>query len=192
MIFDEAFAHLGAIEGSYSNNPSDSGGETYRGIARKFWPGWSGWPLIDKYSAEPGFPETIDDSVLEQSVKEFYRKNFWERNRLDDVAEISPKIAAEIFDTCVNTGVRGQFLQRALNVLNRSRRDYPDIKIDGDIGPATLSALRSFLAVRKKPEESERVMLTLLNCQQGMGYVELVERREKDESFIYGWILQRA
>ena len=47
--FQQAFQHTAAAEGGYSNNPKDKGGETYRGIARKYWPDWAGWIIVDEY-----------------------------------------------------------------------------------------------------------------------------------------------
>ena len=34
-------------EGGYSFDPDDAGGETYKGISRRFNPQWSGWKIID-------------------------------------------------------------------------------------------------------------------------------------------------
>ena len=28
--------------------PEDRGGETYRGIARRAWPKWAGWKIVDR------------------------------------------------------------------------------------------------------------------------------------------------
>lgn len=36
--FDKAHLEVMGNEGGYANNPVDAGGETYKGIARKFWP----------------------------------------------------------------------------------------------------------------------------------------------------------
>ena len=46
-IFEPAFKLLILHEGGYANNKNDIGGETYRGIARNYWPKWVGWKLID-------------------------------------------------------------------------------------------------------------------------------------------------
>jgi len=35
-------------------------------------------------------------------------------------------------------------------------------------------------------------MVLALNCLQGAFYVELAEKREKDERFVYGWLLNRV
>ena len=41
--FKVAFAKTIRFEGGYVNHKADKGGETYKGIARNFWPKWKGW-----------------------------------------------------------------------------------------------------------------------------------------------------
>jgi len=36
------------------------------------------------------------------------------------------------------------------------------------------------------------VLCRALNCLQGAYYIELAERREKDERFVYGWLKNRV
>ena len=57
--FEPAFEKTMKFEGGYANNPADRGGETYRGIARKIWPGWNGWPLVDAAKQKAGFPGNL-------------------------------------------------------------------------------------------------------------------------------------
>lgn len=45
--FNKAHLEVMGNEGGYANNPADSGGETYKGIARKFHPAWPGWKMVD-------------------------------------------------------------------------------------------------------------------------------------------------
>jgi lysozyme family protein len=81
----------------------------------------------------------------------------------------------------------GTFLQRALNALNNRGTLYADVVPDGQVGPATLAALEGYL------EERDRdALLKALNCLQGAFYIELCERREKDEKFLYGWLKHRV
>lgn len=44
--FATAYAPLAGFEGGWCNVQGDSGGETYAGIARRYWPGWPGWKII--------------------------------------------------------------------------------------------------------------------------------------------------
>ena len=53
--FATAYAPLAGFEGGWCNVPGDSGGETYAGIARRYWPDWPGWKLIDGEKAHSSF-----------------------------------------------------------------------------------------------------------------------------------------
>lgn len=176
--FAVAIAELLGIEGDYSDDPADSGGKTRFGIteavARGF--GYTG-PMRE-------LPPPL--------AKEIYRKLYWDALNLGTVAMLSCRIAWELFDTGVNMGISqaGEFLQMSLNAFNRQAADYPDLEVDGEIGPATLDALTAFL--KRRGKDGETVLLRALNCQQGAFYIELAERREKDERFVFGWFLQRV
>ncbi|EHJ6098195.1 hypothetical protein KBS13_005008, partial [Escherichia coli] len=92
----------------------------------------------------------------------------------------------------VNMGpaVAAKMLQRWLNVFNQKGMLYPDMDADGCIGPRTINALRVFL--EKRGKDGELVMLTALNCTQGERYLALAEKREANESFVYGWMKARV
>ncbi|EON3938324.1 putative peptidoglycan-binding domain-containing protein, partial [Escherichia coli] len=67
---------------------------------------------------------------------------------------------------------------------------YPDMDADGRIGPRTLNALRAYLKNRSR--DGELVLVKALNCAQGERYLELAEKREANESFVYGWMKERV
>jgi lysozyme family protein len=134
--FNEAL-HLTAInEGGYSNSKDDHGGETYAGIARKFWPNWQGWSHIDLIKKDYGTSNinmhAKKDVVLQSLVQQFYKQNFWDVNKLDQVN--NQQLADSIYDFGVNSGVEraADFLQQAAGV-----------KQDGNIGAKTLEAVNS-------------------------------------------------
>lgn len=85
----------------------------------------------------------------------------------------------------MGTGAAVGFLQRSLNVLNRTARDYPDIAVDCDIGPRTFAALDGFLKARGEGGETE------LQALQGGRYIAFAERRPSQEAFLYGWLANR-
>jgi len=194
IIFNRTYEKLMRIEGGYSNNPNDSGAETYRGISRRAWPDWIGWARVDGYKSTPGawWKLLAEDKTLQEHVKEFYRVNFWQALKCDEVALISVAVAVELFDTEVNCrpGLAASTLQRCLNTLNNRNTLFADLKVDGDIGGKTLAALDLYL--KKRAIEGETVLLTMQNCLQGAYYIELAERREKDEEFVYGWFRERV
>lgn len=177
-IRKEAVAEVIRVEGGYVHDPSDSGGETNYGITLKVARG-------------EGYNGRMRD-MPRHFAERVYLKSYWDKNRLDQVAERSEKIALEIFDTAVNQGNSraAGFFQRALNALNMEEQSYRDNKVDGVIGSRTLEAFNAFMDLRG--DKGELVMLRILNCLQGAFYVSLVESRSKDEKFIFGWMLSRV
>lgn len=178
MAFQDEFDRIVGIEGRYSNNPKDSGGPTMFGIT-------------EVVARANGYHD--DMQVMPLTVaRTIYRRQYWDLMRLDAIAAISPAIAAELFDTGVNcgTGVAGRFLQRTVNVLNRQGKDYGDITVDGAIGPVTVHQVKAF--IDKRGKQGEAALLRALNALQGSRYIELAEAREKDEEFVFGWLLNRV
>lgn len=165
-------------EGKYSDNPSDPGGATMWGITERVARahGWAG--------TMQNLPRAFAEAV--------YTKDYVTGPGFDRIAAVSPAIAEELVDTGVNmgSGVPGKWLQRMLNVLNQRGTAWPDLTVDGAIGPATVAALRALLALRGA--DGEKVVLRALNCLQGARYIEIAEGRTASEDFIYGWLLNRV
>lgn len=199
IVFRKTLAAVLGVEGRYSNDPRDSGGETVFGISRRAWPRWEGWVIVDALRERPGFPQSLDgNAALRACVEDLYRREFWDRVAGDQVAQFSVPVAVELFDTQVNCppGLAAKALQRALNLLNdpsggtdARRALYPELVVDGAIGPRTLEALGELLAYRK--HEGEQVLLAMQNVVQGVHYMDLAERRAKDKAFVYGWFRHR-
>lgn len=163
------------VEGGYVNDPNDSGGETNFGIT----------VAVARANGYNGAMRNLPRSV----AFDIYLAKYWDAVKGDDLVKLSEHVAEEVVDTSVNMGPKraGKFLQRALNSLNNQAKLYPDLAVDGAIGPATVSALRGYLA-----ERNELVLSRALNCLQGAYYIDLAERREKDERFVYGWFKNRV
>jgi lysozyme family protein len=175
---DELLEDVLGKEGGYSNHPSDRGGETM-------------WGITIRVARDNGYFGPMRE-LPRSRAKLIYYNEYYMKPRFDDVAALYPKVAAELFDTGVNAGVTraGMFLQRALNGLNRQAKDYPDIEVDGRVGPGTLAALKAFK--QRRGDEGEDVLAVLLNCIQGEYYLSIAEGRPKNEDFLYGWIKNRV
>ena len=165
-------------EGAYVSHPEDKGGPTCFGIT-------------EAVARAHGYAGPMRQLPRSEAAV-IYRRLYWQRPRLDEVAKRSGRIAAELFDTGVNMGpaVAVTFLQRALTALNRGARDYPDLTPDGRVSPTTLFALDTFLALRGKGS-GETVLLRALEALQGERYLRLAERRPANEAFLYGWLANR-
>lgn len=166
------------IEGGYVNDPADSGGETNFGItvatARRYG-----------YQGEM-------KNMSRQIAHDIYKAEYWEGPGFDKVALVSEMVASKLFDIGVNSGQHraSTYLQRCLNVMNNQAKYWKDLKVDGKIGRVTLDALSGYYA--RRGSQGLTVLHTALTCLQGAGYIELAERREKDEKFVYGWIANRV
>lgn len=164
-------------EGGYSNHPADRGGPT-------------NWGITQAVARRHGYTGDMRHFQRAEAVG-IYRRLYWLRPAFDRVAQRAPALAAEMFDTGVNMGpaVAATFLQRSLNALNRGATDYPDMRVDGAIGPVTLAALDAFLATRG--QAGETVLVKAADALQGERYVRLAEQRPANEAFFYGWLAQR-
>jgi len=147
--FEIAEAITGRNEGGYANNPSDTGGETYAGIARNYWGNWSGWKVIDsikqgiKNNNLPLNAQNINKSAsknieLNKAISSFYKQNFWDVNKLDLISD--QQLANTVYDFGVNsgTGRASKFLQASVNSTFNS-----GLVVDGQIGSKTITAINS-------------------------------------------------
>jgi lysozyme family protein len=179
--FKTAYKITMAHEGGYANNPNDSGGETWKGIARRKHPDWPGWEIVDQWKIKGGFPASLTNAPgLQALVESFYKFKFWDYLRLDQIND--QRIANELFDTAVNMGqgVAALFIQRSLNVSNRNGKDYADVDIDGNVGSITVNAVNN----HPRPEQ----LLKLLNTLQGAKYIAICEANPSQEIFMNSWL----
>jgi lysozyme family protein len=170
-------------EGGYVNNPNDSGGETNWGIT------------VSEARANAYFGPMA--TMPRQIAYDIYHRKYWVASGLQNLSTVDIKIAERLLDIAVNMGLyrAGEFCQRLLNALNRNERDYKDLRVDAKIGPATCAALRAFLHARPGKDtvsNATEVFLKGLRAMQGNFYIELAERRPKDEEFLFGWLRNRA
>lgn len=178
-IGDRIAESILAREKGFVDHPSDSGGPTNHGVT-------------EATARANGYHGPMQDLPRSFAYDLYVRRYFIEPG-FDRVAAISEPIAAELADSGVNFGpsVPSVWFQRWLTAFNRQGVDYPDLRADGVIGRVTLRSLELFLDKRRK-ENGESVMVAALNCTQGNRYLELAERREKDEDFLFGWVRHRV
>lgn len=139
--FNEAYKITMSYEGGYADNPNDHGGETWRGIARNFWPNWPGWEIVDHIHAQhpANLNQALKDNIqLEPMVMAFYQIEFWDSLSLTAVNY--QKIANQLFDISVNMGtaMAARLLQTAINTFTNN-----SLKVDEIIGANTIAATNS-------------------------------------------------
>ena len=185
-VFERALTHVLKDEGGYANHPADSGGETYRGIARNFWKNWPGWIIVDE--AKKGLrpnrrrdrtklnERLAADEKLQGLISDFYRHHFWDAV---SAGLMPPQVGAKVFNMAVNVGTSraGKLLQIALNNIGKQ------VAIDGAIGPKTLEATRGVGA--------EELVDAICKAQERF-YRGIVKRKPSQSIFLKGWLRRAA
>lgn len=138
-IFKSFLFLLKSIEGGYLSasmaaSIDDSGGETYKGVARNYHPNWAGWAIVDAWKAKNGgslpWKYIIPDRTLDALVDSFYKNEFWDYFSADKIKNQS--LANLVVDFGVNSGEKtaAMQVQKALGLA-----------VDGIVGKDTLAAL---------------------------------------------------
>lgn len=183
--FEYALKHTLQFEGGYANDPADSGGETFRGVSRRNWPGWFGWKLIDQVKAD-GLRSAsainqrfADDPQMAELVADFYLCNFW--RPFSGLSEME-RLQVKLFDTAVNTGVGRavKLLQQALNTLKSTPAR---LQVDGALGPITMAVARGLL---------EQDILCAFTSSQALFYQGIVSRKPSQQKFLKSWLRRAA
>lgn len=160
--FIPSFEKMIINEGGYvlHNVSGDHGGQTYAGIARNFHSNWEGWPIIDQGN--------MDNSELSQMVRNFYKGNYWNKVKGDDLNHQG--VAEAIFDFAVNAGVKAASKLAQLVI---------EATPDGIIGPKSVSKLNNV------DEEHFIAKYALAKIAR---YAEICKRNPDQKKFLLGWI----
>lgn len=178
MSFDKSISILLRLEGGEVNDAADRGGHTNFGIT-------------EAVARRHGYKGSMSELPLSLS-KQIYKRDYWDVNRLDQVALIDEHIADEVFEAGVNCGPRtaAMWLQRAINCANIDRRSRTlltaEITVDGIIGPKTLASLKAVCNV------DARLVYNVQNLLQGAQYVQLAQGDFSQRLFLRGWINHRV
>ena len=198
MGFKECLKEILRYEGTYSKHSSDIGGETYKGISRFYHSDWDGWEIIDlvkekfdgiKILKSGDITAALGSAYqnkLEQLVALFYKEEFWDRIKGDELSEIDEDLACEVFDMAVNMGVRGAIknLQKAVNLTYQNFIDaMEEIAEDGILGKVTLSKVKEL-----KEHELIVEMIEYFRKLRALKYAKIVKNNPNQAVFIEGWI----
>jgi len=162
--FKEAFEKTIQNEGGYVLHEveGDTGGMTYAGISRNNWPDWDGWPLVDMN--DPG----LNDPILHDWARNFYREHFWDRILGDDIQ--SQAVAESFFDFSVNTGV-----SRAVKIV----QGLVCAVADGKVGPITIGLIN----------DSDPYVLQLRYVlAKVQRYAGICNKNRSQSKFLLGWV----
>jgi lysozyme family protein len=170
-IYTLAFKKMLINEGGYVNDKDDPGGETYKGVARKIWPNWKGWDIIDGLKKSPGLPGTLDANlILHGHIMDFYEQNYWGKVRGNDFT--NQEIAESIFDFGVNAG-NGTSVCLALLAA--------DLPPDGKLNDSDVAVINSM-----DPEK----FLASFALAKISKYVGICNKNPVMKKYFFGWIVR--
>ncbi len=157
-LFEPAYRIVRKHEGYYLNDPADTGGETYAGIARNLWPNWPGWSIVDDFketrqSDNPrsfssflkafgigdeslmnpiGTNEKIPGDEIEILLEDFYHQR-WIDSKAGQID--NQTLANAYFDFFILASRAAERIQLAL------RRLGFNVTVDNKMGSATIKAI---------------------------------------------------
>lgn len=178
MNIDDLLDQVISVEGGYSFDPNDPGGETI-------------WGVTAKTARRNGYTGPMRSMPRSEAVR-IYKLEYVYGPGFDHVWELDSRLGHQLIDTGINMGQAnaGMWLQRCLNALNRQGKDYPDLKVDGDVGARTLDALRALQA--KRGALGLTVLNEMFKSLRAARYVEICEGRPSSEEYIFGWFANRV
>lgn len=151
--FEKAILKTLANEGGakFTEDPADPGGATKYGISLR------------------AYPQEDIRNLTEQRARELYKRDYWDRVRGDDIT--SQVIAENIFDTCVNMGVRSgsRLAQIALGID----------PADGIVGSVSLAKIN---------ETEPATFLAAYTIAKVARYAHICNRDRTQSRFLLGWI----
>lgn len=188
-LFLECMNYALNHEGVYSNNLNDYGGETYKGISRKYNKNWSGWNLLDQME-----DKTSENPELDEQVMAFYKKRFWNKgldlfdgiySPIHDVIKV--RFLKTLFSHSILLGKKKAFmlLQVSINIMldqESVEMHRKKLVVDGILGPKTFNAIISITTTQ----------ISKLGCFYGTMVLGVLANSaissSKNKIFLNGWI----
>jgi hypothetical protein len=124
-------------EGGYVNLPSDRGGPTRFGVT-------------EAVARAHGFAGAMAELPRDEAAT-IYRRLYWLRPRFDQVAERTPRVAAELFDTGANMARRSRRADQAAGRPGDAGDRRADVAADPKLAFGIGNGMTSYL--RGLPEE---------------------------------------
>jgi lysozyme family protein len=171
--FYKWYALMQKWEGGYANDPDDTGGETYAGVARNFNPNWEGWKYIDEEKAKAG--GTLKKNwkskrpQLLMAVQKIARFNYWNRVLADQIQ--SQSIANLLADIIWGGDAKAWTI--------RKFQEYLGVRPDGQIGILTVQAINS---------RDARTSFEALKKFRAAYYTDIASKKGNNQKWLRGWL----
>ena len=162
-MFQKALDFILMLEGGFSDNQNDRGGQTAFGISQKFLDR-IGYPI-------PARHLTIDNA------EEIYKEYFWENNLFREI--LDQRIANKIFEICIHFDFN-KAIQLVQQACNQFLPDKDKLIVDGVFGSKTLEAINKITPPYK--------LVEAIRDKQIERYNLIVLRNPTQRVFLKGWL----
>lgn len=163
-------------EGGYANITNDFGGETYRGISRKYADDWHGWSHVDQYKRINGTPKWNHyfNDITDWHVTDFY-VGIWVNEGFCDLE--SQLLANYLFDFRIHSP---RYAVRTIQqLLNENNHQF---ELDNKMKPEIIEALN---------KSDAQVFLNELRGKRIDLYKRFIHNNPSQKKFLSHW-LKRA
>lgn len=161
--FDKIFSYMLFVEGGYSNDKNDKGGETT-------------WGVTKDEARRNGYNGSMKN-LTKDFAKKILEKDYYLKNRLNEVK--NDKVALSICDWSFNSG---RWATKKAQVTLNSYFGY-DLVVDGIFGSKTIKALNEV----EEQGKSEEFLKNYHNLQIKF-YHSIVECNPTQQDFLTGWL----
>lgn len=172
---------LYAVEGGYTNDPSDPGGATNHGVTEKV-------ARANGYRGDMrAFPKHCDGPAAACADKVYVRQYIAAPGYMAMI-EIEPAVAKELVDTAVNMGParENRWFRQTVNALAPAR--LPDST--APLGPVDIAAYRVVQATLGRTRACIAV-LDGLDQRQAREYRRIAGARPASAKYLKGWLRNR-
>ncbi len=163
-------------EGGYVNDPNDSGGETYAGIARHYNPGWEGWDEVDRWTGNKNSPD-LQDLLMPMLLR------FWDTYLKSNHIEHVPRpLRLQYAHMAATSPKRAIAALQQLVVWTNPLLGSPKF-VDGLWGRNTRQAVEDWLSPDLNASDMQKgycIACIALYCDS-------VRDRPSNQRFLHGW-----
>jgi len=160
--YESALAHVLKSEGGWSDDSTDAGGATMKGVT---------FAVFKEFKRNPHLTKDDLRNISNQDIHDIYKQLYWDKIHGDD---LPAGVDYAVFDAAVNMGVgrAAKLIQEAVGVT-----------ADGVLGPASLSSIQ-------KTDSKE--LIEKFSELKNNFYHGIVESRPDQVKYLNGWLIRVA
>lgn len=149
---------------------------------------WTNWGWTESTLKAHGI-EVHPRNLTFKLAYDSYEQIFFRRSGASAVMPYHPWLARLLFNYGVHAGYKSaaERLQAILNYQNGKGKRWPDLLVDGAVGPRTVECVKAYCKLRHG-EQGRDVLFMDFIISMGSHYQMLAKANDKYEDYYYGWM----